>query len=90
MEIENSSQLELEKFFQLEMDHINLQLLITTVTLALELASLEPFGDDPEWFATSGIPKSKARLQNRYVVTKPCFAILLYISECRCVLRELI
>ena len=46
MEIENSSPPELVKFFQWEMDHINLQLLITTVILALELASLETVGDD--------------------------------------------
>ena len=57
MEIENSSPLELVKFLQLEMGHINLQLLITTVTLALELASLEPIGDDPTWFGTSDISK---------------------------------
>ena len=57
MEIENSSPLELVKFLQLEMDHMNLQLLITMVTLALESASLEPVGDDPTWFGTSGIPK---------------------------------
>ena len=81
MEIENSSPLELAKFLLLEMDHINLQLLITTVTLALELASLEPDGDDPTWFGTS---------DTRYVATKPCCAILLHISQCRCVLRELI
>ena len=57
MEIENSSLLELEKFLLLEMDHINLQLLITTVTLALELALLEPDGDNPAWFVMSDIPK---------------------------------
>ena len=57
MEIENSSPLKLVKFLQLEMDHINLQLLITTVTLALELISLEPVGDDPTRFGTSDIPK---------------------------------
>ena len=90
MEIENSSPLELAKFLLLEMDHINTQLLITTVTLALELASLEPDGDDPTWFGTSDIPKSKTRLRNQYVATKPCCAILLYISQCRCGLRELI
>ena len=49
MEIENSRPLELAKFLLLEMDHLNLQLLITTVTLALELASLEPDGDNPGW-----------------------------------------
>ena len=54
MEIKNSSPLELAKFLQLEMDHINLQLLITTVNLALEL---EPDGDDPMWFGTSDILK---------------------------------
>ena len=57
MEIENSSSLELAKFLLLEMDHINLQLLITTVTLVLELASLEPDGDDATWFGTSDIQK---------------------------------
>ena len=57
MEIENSSPLELAKFLLLEMDHTSLQLLITTVTLALELASLESDGDDPTWFGTSGISK---------------------------------
>ena len=57
MEIENSSPLQLVKFLQLEMDQINLQLLITTVTLALELVSLEPVGDDPTWFSTSDVPK---------------------------------
>ena len=57
MEIENSSSLELAKFLLLEMDHINLQLLITTVTLVLELASLEPDGDDVTWFGTSDIQK---------------------------------
>ena len=57
MEMENSSPLELVKFLQLEMDHINIKLLITTVTLALELASLEPVGDDPTWFGASDIPK---------------------------------
>ena len=41
LEIENTSPLELAKFLQLEMDHINLQLLITRVTMTLELASLE-------------------------------------------------
>ena len=57
MEIENSSPLELAKFLQLEVDHVNLQLLITMVTLALELASLEPVGGDRTWFGTSDIPK---------------------------------
>ena len=57
MEIENSSPLELVKFLQLEMDLINMQLLITMVTLALELASLQQVGDDPTWFGTSDIPK---------------------------------
>ena len=57
MEIENSSPIELVRFLQLEMDHMNLQLLITMVTLALESASLEPVGDDPTRFGTSGIPK---------------------------------
>ena len=57
MEIESCSPLELVKFPPLEMDHINLQLLITKVTLALELASLEPVGDDLTWFSTSDIPK---------------------------------
>ena len=54
MKIENSSPLELVKFLQLEMDYINLQLLIATVTLALQLASLYPVGDNPTWF---DIPK---------------------------------
>ena len=57
MEVESCSPLELVKFLPLEMDHINLQLLITKVTLALELASLEPVGDDLTWFSTSEIPK---------------------------------
>ena len=57
MEIENSSPLELAKFLQLEVDHVNLQLLITMVTLSLELASLEPVGGDRTWFGTSDIPK---------------------------------
>ena len=57
MEIDNSSPLELVNFLQLETDHINVQLLITTVTLALELASFEPIGDDPMWFGTSDVPK---------------------------------
>ena len=57
MEIENSSPLELVKFLQLEMDLRNMQLLITMVTLALELASLQQVGDDPTWFGTSDIPK---------------------------------
>ena len=57
MEIKDGSPLELAKFLQLEMDHINLQLLITMVTLALELASLEMVGDDPTWFGTSDILK---------------------------------
>ena len=57
MKIENSSPLELAKFLLLEMDHKNIQLLIITVTLVLELASLEPDGDDPTWFGTSDIPK---------------------------------
>ena len=57
MQIENSSPLELVKFLQLEMDHVNLQLLIATVILVLELASMEPFGDDPTWFQTSSIPQ---------------------------------
>ena len=87
MEIKNSSPLELAKFLLLEMDHINLQLLITTVTLALEL---ELDGDDPMWFGTSDILKQKTRLRNQYVALKPCCAILLYISQCRCGLRELI
>ena len=55
MEIENSSPQELAKFLLLEMDYINLQLLITTVTLASELASLEPVGDDSTGFGTSDI-----------------------------------
>ena len=55
IEIKNSSSLELVKFLQLEMDHTILQLLITTVNLVLELASLELVGDDPMWFDTSGI-----------------------------------
>ena len=45
-EIDKSSPLELKTFLQLELEHINLQLLITTVILALELASLETVGDD--------------------------------------------
>ena len=57
MEIEDSSPIELVKFFRLEMDHINPQLMVTTVILAFELASLELVGDDPMWFETSGIPK---------------------------------
>ena len=57
MEIENSSPLELVKFLQLEMDLINIQLLITMVTLALELASLQQVGDDPTLLGTSDIPK---------------------------------
>ena len=57
MEIENSSPLELVKFLQLEMDLINIQLLITMVTLALELASFQQVRDDPTWFGTSDIPK---------------------------------
>ena len=57
MGIENSSPLELAKFLQSEMDHMNLQLLITTVTLTLELASLESVSDDPTWFGTGDIPK---------------------------------
>ena len=56
-EIENSSPQELAKFLLLEMDYINLQLLITTVTLASELASLEPVGDDSTGFGMSDIPK---------------------------------
>ena len=38
------------------MDHINPQLLMTTMILALELALLEPVGDDPTWSDTSEIP----------------------------------
>ena len=57
MEIEDSSPIELVKFFRLEMDHINPQLMVTTVILAFELASLELVGDDTMWFETSGIPK---------------------------------
>ena len=51
MEIENTNPLDLAKFLLLEMDRI------TTVSLAVELASLEPDGDDPTWFGTSDIPK---------------------------------
>ena len=47
MKIENSCSLEFSKFFILLMDHISLQLLITTIILVSELASLEPVGDDP-------------------------------------------
>ena len=47
MKIENSCSLEFTKFFMLLMDHISLQLLITTIILVSELASLEPVGDDP-------------------------------------------
>lgn len=57
MEIENSCPLEFVKFLKLEMDHINLQLLMTTMILALELALLEPAGDDLTWFDTCGIVK---------------------------------
>ena len=57
MKIENSGPLALVKLFQLEIDHLDLQLLITKVILALELASLEPVDDDPTWIDTSGIPK---------------------------------
>ena len=57
MQIGNSSRLELVKFLELEMDHANLEPLITMVTLVLELASLEQVGDDPAWFGTSDIPK---------------------------------
>ena len=57
MKIENSSPLAPVKLFQLEIDHLDLQLLITKVILALELASLEPVDDDPTWIDTSGIPK---------------------------------
>ena len=55
--IEKRSSPELAKFLLFEIDHINAQLLITTVTPALELASVELAGYDPTWFGTSGIPK---------------------------------
>ena len=56
-EIDKSSPLELKTFLQLELEHINLQLLITTVILPLKLESLEPVYDDLTWFDTSDIPK---------------------------------
>ena len=56
-EIDKSNPLELKTFLQLELEHINLQLLITTVILPLKLESLEPVYDDLTWFDTSGIPK---------------------------------
>ena len=90
MEIENSSPLELAKFLLLEMVHINLQVLTTTVTLAMELALLEPDADDPTWFGTSDILKQKTRLRNQYVATKSSCGTLLYISQWRCGLRQLI
>ena len=68
---QNSSLIELVKFFQLEVDHINLQLLITIVILALELASLELVNDDSTWFDISDIPLSGSRMQ-------PC---LIFFSE---------
>ena len=59
------------KFFQLEVDHINLQLLITIVILTLELASLELVNDDSTWFDISDIPLSGSWMQ-------PC---LIFFSE---------
>ena len=56
-EIDKSNPLELKTFLQLELEHINLQLLITTVILPLKLESLEPVYDDLTWFDTSDIPK---------------------------------
>ena len=56
-EIDKSNPLELKTFLQLELEHINLQLLITTVILPLKLESLESVYDDLTWFDTSDIPK---------------------------------
>ena len=56
-EIDKSNPLELKTFLQLELEHINLQLLITTVILPLKLESLEPVYDDLTWFDASDIPK---------------------------------
>ena len=55
MENKNSSPLDLVKFLQIEMGHIHLKLQKTTVILTLELASLEPVGDDRMWCDTSGV-----------------------------------
>ena len=65
------------------MDHINLQLLITIVILALELASLELVNDDSTWFDIvifqsnrQGVIQKKSFSGSR---TQPC--LMIFFSE---------
>ena len=78
MEIGNTSPLELVKFLQFEMNHINLQLLMTMVILALEVASLESASKDPTLFDASGVSKWKTRL--RINIWPPNLALQSYLT----------
>ena len=76
MENKNSSPLDLVKSLQIEMGHIHLKLQKTTVIHTLELASLEPVGDDRMWCDTSGVLKKVVRLE-KMIESICCQQILL-------------